>query len=191
MDVKEVTWYKCGNCGLVYSAREWAEQCCKPEKCEKCGKEIPYKTMWSLCDACRKEKEIEDEQQRFYKAQKYTLANCPKEKCQMMYSDVYTYNEGFFSDIEELKGFCSWKGIKLPDYVYCTREQKFSIDVDAMLENSCEELHEDAYENLDGVEELRSYIEDWCKKQSGATTFYRDQNAVILLESEKDGEAME
>jgi len=142
MDVKEVICYKCGKCGLVYHVKEWAERCCKPKKCERCGAELPYKSYWLLCDKCRVEKEKEEELKRFSKAQKYSIKNVPPERCEMMYSDYYGYNEGYFSEIEELEEYCADNDIEMPDYVYCTSCHQLNIDVDSLVENECEDLHE-------------------------------------------------
>lgn len=183
MDVKEVICYKCGKCGLVYHVKEWAERCCKPKKCERCGAELPYKSYWLLCDKCRAEKEKEEELKRFSKAQKYSIKNVPPERCEMMYSDYYGYNEGYFSEIEELEEYCADNDIEMPGYVYCTSCHQLNIDVDSLVENECEDLHEDAYEWIGekDIEELRTFVNDWCKKQTGTRTFYVDRSAVIII----------
>lgn len=183
MDVKEVTCYKCGKCGLVYHVREWAERCCKPKKCERCGIEIPYKSFWTLCNSCREEKEKEQELARFKKAKKYSIKECPSEKCEMMYSDLYGYNEGYFSDIEELEDYCYDNNIKMPNYVWCTSCHQLDIDVDSLIESGCEDLHEEAYEWIGekDIKELKDFVENWCSRQTGTRTFYVDYSAAIIL----------
>lgn len=183
MDVKEVTCYKCGKCGLVYHVREWAERCCKPKKCERCGTEIPHKAFYTLCDKCREEKRKEEEQRKFDKAQKYTIKDVPPERCEMMYSDVYGYNEGYFSEIEELEDYCYDNDVEMPDYVWCTSSDQISIDAVSLVENQCEDLHEDALSWIGDkdIQELQTFVDDWCAKQTGTRTFYVDRTAVIIL----------
>lgn len=183
MDVKEVTCYKCGKCGLVYHVKEWAERCCKPKKCERCGAEIPYKSFWTLCDKCRVKKEKEQELERFSKAQHYSIKECPPERCEMMYSDSFGENEGYFSDIDELEEYCYDNDIEMPDYVWPTFSEQISIDADSLIENECENLHEDA-ESWIGekdIKELQTFVDDWCKKQTGTRTFYVDHSAAIII----------
>ena len=183
MDVKEVTCYKCGKCGLVYHVREWAERCCKPKKCERCGVEIPHNAFYTLCNKCRAEKEREEELHRFEKARKYTLKSAPPERCEMMYSDSYGYNEGYFSEIEELEEYCEDNDIIMPDYVWCTSSHQLNIDIDSVVESECEDLHEDAYEWIaqKDIDELRTFVNRWCEKQTTTRTFYVDYSAVIVL----------
>lgn len=40
------------------------------------------------------------------------------------------------------------------------------------IADACEELHDDAYENIDDIDELQKYLDTWCDKQSGTTTYY-------------------
>ena len=137
-----------------------------------------------MCDKCRIEKEKEQELERFSKAQHYSIKECPPERCEMMYSDSYDYNEGYFSEIEELEEYCEDNDIKMPDYVWCTSSHQLNIDIDSMVENECEDLHEDAYEWIaqKDIEELRTFVNGWCEKQTGTRTFYVDYSAVIVLD---------
>lgn len=49
-----------------------------------------------------------------------------------------------------------------------------NMDAEDIIANACEELHEDAYENISqsDIGELQSYLDEWCKKQTGTNTYY-------------------
>lgn len=42
--------------------------------------------------------------------------------------------------------------------------QEISIDVDSVIENACDDLHEDACENCD-YGSLQKALDEWCKEQ--------------------------
>ena len=49
-----------------------------------------------------------------------------------------------------------------------------SIDADWIIENACEELHEDARDSIGSKDEkeLQKFLDKWCDKQTGTTTYY-------------------
>lgn len=61
---------------------------------------------------------------------------------------------------------------EVPKVLWCCEKSKIEIDATSIVETACEELHEDAYENIDDIDELQRYLDMWCDKQSGTTTFY-------------------
>lgn len=187
MNVTEVTCYKCGNCGSVFISEEYAEKCCRPKHCEKCGAEMPHNSYYTLCEKCRAEKEATKEKERFEKAKHYTFDNVPQSSIIMLYSDSYGENEGYFDDLEQLEDYCEENDIEMPGYVWGTRCERISMDAGSIIENACEELHEDAYDWIgkESEEELQETLNKWCEKQSGTDTYYVDYKVAIIL---KEGE---
>ena len=49
--------------------------------------------------------------------------------------------------------------------------EKIYIDADNVVDNACEDLHEDAYEQCD-IGGLQTLLDGWCEAQTGATTYY-------------------
>ena len=104
----------------------------------------------------------------------------------MLYSDYYPYNEGYFIGWDEF--FDEWKeqedlDAKRPEYVWATYPIEMSIDAIDILENATSELHEDAMSNISDKDrrELQDYLDSWCKKQTGTTTYYVDYSKAIRI----------
>lgn len=106
----------------------------------------------------------------------------PDEQKEMVYcEDVDGYNEGYFADIEDLIEYCEGEEIDIPEYVYSTTLVELSLNAYSILADACENLHEDAYDNLCDIEELQNFMNEWCKKQSGANTYEVNYNYVIKV----------
>ena len=89
--------------------------------CPDCG-EVTRSSFYCNSDICSKKRENQIELDRYNKAIKYDIeflasAEVPAESCEYYYSDVYGYNEGFFSDLEELNDYCKNEGIEVPKYI--------------------------------------------------------------------------
>ena len=58
-----------------------------------------------------------------------------------------------------------------PERLWVCSVEKIHIDADSVVDNVCQELHEDAYEQCD-IGGLQDILDDWCKEQTGTTTYY-------------------
>ncbi len=58
---------------------------------------------------------------------------------------------------------------------------KMYIDADSIVSDACEELHEDAVDNVDGMDELQEFLDKWCAKQTGTTTYYPDYHEYVKV----------
>lgn len=183
MNAIEIVAYKCSKCGAAFISKEYAEKCCMPKKCDDCGCEIPHNSYYSVCDSCRAKREATRKKEKFDKAKHYTLDTVPESSCEYMYSEIYRYNEGYFSDIEELEDYCKENDIAMPKYVWGTTVSRISMDACSIIESSCEELHEEAGEQIDDrdCKELQNMLDKWCEKQRGTDTYYVDYNVAILI----------
>lgn len=183
MKIEEIKAYKCPVCGNAYVSEKAAERCCQPKKCERCGIEIPRKSYYCLCESCRKIAKAEEEKKRFEKAVKYKLSECPPEKCEMMFSDIFGHNEGYFIGVDELEDYCYDNNIEMPKYCYGTYSRQISFDACSIIESACDDLHEDAIDQIDdaSVKELQNFLDAWCEKQTGTKTYYADYTCAILL----------
>lgn len=158
--------------------------------CQYCGK--PFKYSYSRRCECkeyklneqieRDKKNKEYEMNLFKKAKvKTTISEADKSKIEMMYSEVYPYNEGYFGDLDELEDYCNDNEIEIPKYVYGTNKKSLSIDAYDMVSSGCDELHEDAFNNINNLKELQKFLDEWCSKQTGTDTYSMDTNYIILL----------
>jgi len=130
---------------------------------------------------CRKFDSIKSERNRFDKAIKANYEEVPDDHKEMLFSESYSYNEGYFSDIEELIDDCNDNNVGIPEYVWSTTKDIISIDAGNVIEQACEELHEDAYSNIVDEQELQDFLDKWCDKQSGTDTFTVNYKYTILL----------
>ena len=139
--------------------------------------------MRGFCEnsECRQKRIDKVEQQRYERAKKVQLKDMQDEKIEMFYSEVYGYNEGYFSEIEALAEYCEDGGIKVPDYVWATNKYTIVMDAGSIIEQACEELYEDAIDHIDGEKELQNFLDAWCAKQSGVESYTVDYNTAILL----------
>lgn len=66
-------------------------------------------------------------------------------------------------------------------------EKDISIDADNILENACEELHEDAMESIciDDKIRLQEFLDGWCKEQTGTTTYYPCYEKYVIVDWNK------
>lgn len=61
-----------------------------------------------------------------------------------------------------------------------------SMDADSIIENACEELHEEAEENIfrQDRKELQEFLDNWCKKQTGTITLYPNYKKYVRVRKE-------
>ena len=160
--------------------------------CKYCRKPLKYSYSTRCdCEEYKSNEQIEinkkheeSEANLFKKAKvKITMSEADKSKIEMMYSDIYPYNEGYFVDIEQLEEYCEDNDIEMPKYVYGTYKTSLSIDAYDMVSSQCEnnDLHEDAFSKVTNLNELQTFLDKWCNKQTGTDTYYIDTNYIILL----------
>ena len=125
--------------------------------------------------------DAESEEKALSKAIKAEYKDVPLEHKEMLYSESYGYNEGYFSDIDELIEYCEGNDIEVPKHVWSTAKTELSIDAENIIENACEELHEDARDNVTGEKELQDFLDVWCAKQTGTDTYTVDYKYAITI----------
>lgn len=74
-----------------------------------------------------------------------------------------------------------------PVRLWVCSETKISIDAGNVIENACDDLNEDASENCD-YRSLQKLLDDWCKEQTGTTTYYPCYKEYVKIDwSRYDG----
>lgn len=163
--------------------------------CKYCGKVLPKSV--NRCD-CKDFLEHEREKQRIKyqetidKAKEIDL----KDASYYMYdeqSEKYFFDEGEFVDyyLQEYKdgsGGCSnfneFFEYEVPKVLWNCEETKISMDADSIIDNACEELHEDARDNISDEKELQEFLDKWCAKQGGTTTYYPCYREYVRVQKE-------
>lgn len=74
----------------------------------------------------------------------------------------------------------------LPAILWLCDEGQIFINARSIVEEACEDLHEDAIENIDydDICELQRFLNQWCKKQTGTRTYYPDLTRYIKVREE-------
>lgn len=177
MNSKEITAYKCSDCGQSYLDKSVADKCCQPKLCEDCGCEIPKNHYYIACAECRTKREEKKELDRYNKATKYTFESAPKESIEMIYSELYPYNEGFMTEIDD--DDIEEYGIK---YVYGTQFVSPLYDAWDMVEYMLEESFGDAtdYVDKDELNKLQLAINTFIGNHNGALNSYEIDYSVVI-----------
>lgn len=144
--------------------------------CQYCGKQI-RKGSIDYCD-CEQYKAKEEEKERI----KYQeiISKAEEVDVEDINTDMWFYDEqtdDYFSDIESFvdtyKDFDEYESDEemmnnLPEVLWLTDPVDISMDAYSIIENACEDLHEDAYDNISDEDkgELQDMLDKWCNKQT-------------------------
>lgn len=152
--------------------------------CKFCGKQINREYI-NKCD-CEQYKKNEENKKRI----KYQEIINNAEKISWDSASEYVYDEKsnkFFLNEDEFadyywdlyqegkhyyKNFDEYFENEIPKVLWNCEKTKIKIDAENIVEYACEDLHDDAYNNVDGINELQDYLDAWCDKQLGTTTYY-------------------
>lgn len=101
----------------------------------------------------------------------------------MMYSERYGYNEGYFSDIEDLEVYCEDNELEMPKYVWSTDIVEISMDAKSFAETACEQSFEDAIDQIsdEEIEDLQEFLDEWCARQTGTRSYAVNYKYAILI----------
>jgi hypothetical protein len=155
--------------------------------CEHCHSELPRSKCRCDCDkaeAVRYSDKLAKETAAWDKAIKLKSDDEIAKGMGMYCSDDYPYNDGYFSEIEN---FIEWwednhdPEEEKPLYVWGTTSISLSLDADSILGSASDDLHEEAGSNIEGKAELQQFLDSWCAKQRGTTTYYSDTKYAIEI----------
>jgi hypothetical protein len=70
-----------------------------------------------------------------------------------------------------------------PIYVNGTYSEQIKIDAHVIIEQACEDLHEDAEETIskEDIGELQAFLDQWCARQIWTRTYYKDPNCLVRI----------
>lgn len=162
--------------------------------CQYCGKQI-RKGSIDYCD-CEQYKTKEEEEKRIkYQEQisRAEEANIIDVDSEMWLYDMQT--DDYFSDIDSFvdayKDFDEYESDEemmnnLPEVLWLADPVDISMDADNIIESACEELYEDASENISSEDrkELQNMLDEWCKKQTGTRTVHPNYKKYVRVRKE-------
>ena len=154
--------------------------------CPYCGQ--PYKNQaYMHCDCEGQKKGDEEERIRKWNEKvANAVAVDEKDVDVMLYCEefdkYYDTVDDFFEDYAA--NYKDEEVYNKPERLWVTSVEKISIDAYSVIENACEGLHEDAMENIDekDIAELEEFLDNWCKKQTGTTTYYPCYKQYVVID---------
>ena len=151
--------------------------------CEFCGK--PFNRHMNKCDCSQyREKEEKEKKIKYQdtinKAKEIDWSSATyfvyDEESNRFFNDECEFEDYYWDLYQEgnhdYKNFDEYFDKKVPHVLWNCSEKNMHIDADTIVEQACEDLHEDAYDNVSDIIELQNYLDKWCSKQSGTTTYY-------------------
>lgn len=164
--------------------------------CEYCGKQLPKGRL--KCD-CEQQKEKDEEEKRI----KYQETIDKATEIELKDTSYYIYDEQsdkYFTDEDEFVeyywdlylnkekehdyNFDDYFEKYIPKVLWNCEETKISMDADSIIDNACEELHEDARDNISDEKEVQEFLDKWCAIQSGTTTYYPSYKEYVKVQKE-------
>ena len=74
------------------------------------------------------------------------------------------------------------KEISKEYHVFGTNVEKMKINAFDIVENACEELFEDAMDQVDNINELQTFIDEWIEKNArGTDSYYPNYKYGVIL----------
>lgn len=100
------------------------------------------------------------------------------------YDEPYIYDDAsqdYFSCVDAMEDWYKDNDLEMPRYAYGVYFVPIQLDLDYILENACEEHHEDTLYSLDCVEELREAIDKFNKDNETTGSYFDDINTIVEL----------
>lgn len=181
----------CQECNTVFSPGDpdVAEKCCT---CYDCWQPLPKDERVPYADGrgkslyhreCERKRRAKRDAKRLEEAGELVGYDGP----------VYfegghgSYGDSYFADVHEL---AEWlddqeflaQGDDRPVFAFCCEEHPFpEINLQGILESACDDMDDDAYERLDGIDELEAACEKFREANKGVTSWYVDNNCKVRI----------
>jgi len=151
-------------------------------KCPNCGSLRGKRDRECPCGHNRKEQEESYRREcdeRWERAKKIPIEEAWS-LCKCLYVedvDRYVFDDGELDDlIEEYE-------LENPR-IYGTTVDGIKLDASDVIEMGCHNLHEDAADSCDTTA-LQTILDEWCKKQDGAITYYPSYKIGVIRPTEE------
>lgn len=161
--------YYCGECHLTATSESWAEQCCKPGKCEGCGDPTPR--GWTLCSPCRFVVNRAKLVAKHDAAEKVKLADYEGRMVYVEPYEEYVMTSELDEWVKEKREDYKANNLELlaawePPMVFATYEEHYLVNADYALEQALCDAFEDAHEHVDGEakKKLAEYLTSWSNE---------------------------
>ncbi|BBF41977.1 hypothetical protein lbkm_0657 [Lachnospiraceae bacterium KM106-2] len=148
--------------------------------CKYCGEPIPI--GWINKCSCSGYKNEQAEKER--KKWNETLSKAVQVKEEDVENMLYCVEtDDFYMDVDDFleQWECNhYEDEEKPIRLWVTSKEEMSITASDVIENACDGLHDDAADNCD-YKSLQKILDDWCKEQTGTTTYYPCYKEYVLI----------
>ncbi|WP_288924746.1 hypothetical protein [Aminobacterium colombiense] len=137
-------------------------------KCQYCG-EIISLHKYHHCEPMiqqQQKEQIEKVKKEWAAAEKISLKQAIKN-----YKMLYDYSNDEFIFSSEIEAYLKSKENPL---IFATSTYSIAMDANTIIENECDDLYEDAFENISQskVDELQEFLNKWCEEVKEDTLTY-------------------
>ncbi len=157
--------------------------------CKHCGEAMPKGHLTCQCEGGRaewREKETAKELERWEKTQKIPFSEALKR-----FKYVYIEDGDKYINPNELLEWLVDQHIEAGQHIslkheriYGTTMVSISLDAGSIIENACDELHDDALDTIDSdaEREMQDFLNGWAERHGKDTkTYYPDYGVGVLL----------
>lgn len=157
--------------------------------CPHCGADIPVRVrQHCCCDAAvraREEARRAKDRDAYEKARRIEPDTAEALAMGMLFYEGAP-NEGFVHDMDE---FLDWWETEhaeedaRPEYIWGTKPVRLIIDAQRIVEQACENLHEDAIDSIsnEDMTRLENFLDEWCGMQDKATSYLQDDTVLVRV----------
>lgn len=165
--------YRCWDCNKVYLEKEFAQSCCAPKKCSRCGVSMDKHRPYIACDPCLE----------ILKAHRVKVVDCSEAEDGVIYSDTHqgNWDDGYSSSIEEMEDLHRDEGWEMPAYVHPCEATAFQFDPSDVLDRCHDNHHEDAVDQLVDTKGLFAFFKEWNAKQN-VVSYHPKRDRIIVLD---------
>lgn len=181
----------CGGASFILERGrvEWCRACIRGvQRLCVCGEPTTSGAPYHDCDgarAARRAREDANERERFEKAEKLTVEQAAAAGVKFLTFDAHDAGDMFpVADLADMAAERGVAGEAAPAYAWATYPQALGFNVGDILENECEQLHEEALESIapEAVKELQDYLDGWAERHGGdTTTYWPDEKRAVLV----------
>ena len=100
------------------------------------------------------------------------------------YDEPYIYDaetREYFSCVDVMEDYYKDNNKIMPKYAYGVYFEPIKLDLYYILENACEEHHEDTINSLNSVRELQEAIDKFNENNKLNGSYFEDTNTIVKL----------
>lgn len=171
--------FYCAECRHVKKTKDDAENCCR---CRFCNELVPQNSIGKenftgYHGECWRADRDKRDAERLAKAEVVTDYDG------WVFVEGLGYNDGYFRSMDDLLDYLEDEVEEVrPERAYCCQEQPLQrLNSSDIAERICDDMYEDAYEDLNGLKELDIALEKFFDANAGMKSYYPDYKRCVLV----------